>query len=105
MLGGGARLDARSGGLGLCLGLGGLGALPGPLLVELHPPFSVLRLAPREVGPEAASAAAAEPGDRAGGVTGLDELSRDGDRQLLARLGLPDHEPATRALARPAGGG
>ena len=42
-------------------------------------------------------------------VTGLlgapagDQLARDGGRQGLARLGLPDHEPAARILARPAG--
>src|SRR5207302_4826250 len=32
----------------------------------------------------------------------LDQLARDGDRQLLAGLRLPDHEAATRILPGPA---
>src|SRR6202007_2024647 len=44
-----------------------------------------------------------EPGNRTLGPAGLDELARDGDRKLLAGLGLPDDEAAAGLLPGPAG--
>src|SRR4051794_852859 len=57
---GGARVAGRSGrgGSGLVLGLGGLGALLGPRLVELDAPLALLVLHQRELGAERAAAAA-----------------------------------------------
>src|SRR5262249_48603992 len=86
----------------LRLGVRGLGALPRPLLVELHAPFAVLGLAQRQARAEVAPAAAAKAGYLIGGVARLDQLARDRDRQLLARFGLPDHKAAAGILARPA---
>src|SRR5207244_12984913 len=101
------RLAVGSGGRGgsagrVDLGVGWLRALAGPLLVELHPPFALLALAEGEAGPERAAAAPAKARDGARGVAALDQLPCDGDRQRLARLGLPDHEAAAGILARPA---
>src|SRR5439155_7202306 len=86
----------------LGLGLGRLCALLGPVLIELHAPCALLVLAQREAGAERASAAAAKAGHRPRGVALLDQFPRDGDRKVLAGLGLPDHKAAPRVLARPA---
>src|SRR5512132_2972322 len=74
--------------------LGRLGALLGPRLVELDPPAGILvaALLERELGPERASGATLEARHRPGREAVGDELARDGARQLLARLALPDHE-------------
>src|SRR5437868_2594340 len=82
----------------LGLGVGGLCALPRPVLIELHAPFALLVLAQGEAGTERAPAAAAKAGHRARGVALLDQFPRDGDRKGLAGLGLPDHEAASRVL-------
>src|SRR3954469_20677269 len=84
------------------VGLGLLEALLGPRLVELdaHPAFLVLDQ--RQARPERPPRPALEAGDRLLGLAARDELLGDRRRQVLARLGLPDHEAATRVLAAPA---
>src|SRR3954452_15020226 len=83
------------------VGLGLLEALLGPRLVELdaHPALFVLHQ--REAGAERAARAALEAGHRLLGLAAGDELLGHGGRQVLARLGLPDHEAAARVLAAP----
>src|SRR5438270_392792 len=93
---------ARALSRGVLLGVGRFGPLLGPQLVELHPPFALLRLAQGEVRAEAAPATTAKAGHCALGVTPLDQLAGDRDRQLLAGFRLPDHEPAAWILAGPA---
>src|SRR5207244_1997378 len=82
----GALADGRDLGPGIRLGLGRLGPLAGPVLVELDAPFAVLALAQGELGAEAAAAPSPEAGDGALGVALFDQFARDGDRQLLAGL-------------------
>src|SRR4051794_28875463 len=86
----------------LVLGLGRLGALLGPGLVELDAPLALLVLHQRELGAERAAGAALEAGHLLGGAAGLDELAHDGGRHRLAGLGLPDDEPAAGIVAAPA---
>src|SRR5438270_7806407 len=83
-------------------GLGRLRALLGPGLVELDAPLAVLGLLEREAGSEAPPGAALEAAHGLLGATGLDQLAGHGDRKLLARFRLPDHEPAAGIVARPA---
>ena len=52
---------------------------------------------------EGAPGAPAEAGDGTRGVAGADQLTGDGERELLAGFGLPDHEAAAGVGARPAG--
>src|SRR4051794_35134400 len=85
------------------VGLGLLEALLGPRLVELDAHPALLVLHQRQARPERAPRPALEPGDRLLGLAARDELLGDRRRQVLARLGLPDDEAATRVLAAPAG--
>src|SRR3954470_24477114 len=91
----------RLGALGRLL-LGRLGALAGPRLVELDAPLAVLGLHQRQPRAERAAGAALEAGDGLLRTAAGDQLAGDRDRQRLAGLGLPDHEPAAGILARPA---
>src|SRR5215216_4223847 len=95
--GGGRRLRR----LGRFVGLGRrrLGALARPWLVELDPPLAVLALLQRQLRAERAARAAAEARHRLGGLARGDQLARNRNRELLARLALPDHEAAARGLA------
>src|SRR4051794_15919528 len=88
--------------LGLGLGLGRLGALLGPRLVELDAPLALIGLHESELRAERATAAALETRDGLRGPAGGDQLARHAGRELLARLGLPDDEPAARVVAAPA---
>ena len=89
-------------GLGGLLGVGRLGALLRPRLVELDAPLAVIGLLQDQARAERAAAAPLEPGHRPRGAPGGDELAGHGGGQLLAGLGLPDHEAAAGILARPA---
>ena len=64
--------------------------------------LALLVLLEGEAGAERAPGPALEPGHRLGGPAGLDQLLGHGDRELLARLGLPDDEAAARVLPGPA---
>src|SRR4051794_30096220 len=92
----------RGGRRALRLLLGRLGALAGPRLVELDAPLAVLGLLQRQPRAERAAAAALEARHGLLGEALLDELAGDRPVELLARLALPDDEPAARVLARPA---
>src|SRR5205085_1759148 len=72
--GGGALADGGDLAGALGLGVGRLGALACPVLVELDPPFAVLALAQGELGAEAASAASAKAGHGPLGVALLDQF-------------------------------
>src|SRR4051812_7346977 len=97
------RIVRRRGGGGLVgLGLGRLGALAGPRLVELDAPLAVLGLQQRQTGAEGPAAAPLEAGDGLLRAPAGDELAGDGGGQLLAGLALPDDEAAAGVLARPA---
>ena len=91
------RLPAR------VLALGRLRALARPRLVELDAPLAVLALLQREPRAERLARAPLEAGHRPRRPARRDQLLRDRLRQRLARLALPDHEPAAGILARPAG--
>src|SRR5437764_9811715 len=97
-----ARSTDLCGGRLLLLRLGGLGSLLGPGLVELHAPLAVFGLLERQPSSKALARAALEAAHRLLGPAGPDQLARDRERQLLARLRLPDHETAAGILARPA---
>src|SRR5438067_810380 len=97
-----ARSRDLCGGRLLLFRLGGLGSLLGPGLVELHAPLAVFGLLERQPSSKALARAALEAAHRFLGPAGPDQLARDRERQLLARLRLPDHEAAAGILARPA---
>src|SRR5919201_379735 len=101
--------------------LSGLGAatprapLLRTVLVELDAPLALVGLLQAELRAEGAAGAGAEAGHRllrapdpgllarlARGAQRFDQLLRDGHRQALPRLPLPDHEPAAGVVARPA---
>src|SRR5579875_2018410 len=88
--------------LGRRLGVGRLGALACPRLVELDAPATLLGLLQRQPGAERLARATLEARHRPCGAPGLDQLLGDGHRKLLTGLALPDHESAARVLARPA---
>src|SRR5690242_12578071 len=89
---------------GVAFGLGRLGALLGPRLVELDAPARVLvaALLQRQPRPERPPRSPLEAGHRRRREALLDELARRGRGELLARLRLPDDESAAGVLARPA---
>src|SRR5436305_5035177 len=88
----------------LGLGVRRLGrALLGPGLVELDAPLALLVLHEGELRAEVPAGAALEAGHGLERAATGDQLARHRDRQLLARLALPDHEAAAGIVPAPAG--
>src|SRR4029079_8427231 len=68
----------------------------------LYARLAVFGLHQRQPAAERAARTALEARDGLLGAAGRDQLARDRGGQRLARLALPDHDPAARILARPA---